>query len=133
FYGVFWSEAVESFVLLLLTGVSLTFIFVTIAFCISLHTDNKIKGFGFAILVWLYFAVIYDGIFLITLILFQDYPLEGATIGFTLLNPMDMARVLILLKLEISSLMGYTGAVFKDFFGATQGVLISLGSFIVWL
>jgi Cu-processing system permease protein len=31
-------------------------------------------------------------------------------------NPVDMARILILLKLDISALMGATSALFRDFF-----------------
>lgn len=30
-------------------------------------------------------------------------------------NPIDLSRVLILLKLDISALLGYTGAVFNNF------------------
>lgn len=132
-YGIFMSSALSSFLLLLLSGVFVTIIFVTISFYISLSTDNRIKGFGFGILAWLYFAVLYDGIFLISLIVFQDYPLEGVSIILTLLNPIDIARVLILLKLEISSLMGYTGAVFKDYFSSGWGTIVSLVTFGVWI
>jgi len=131
-YGVLVSEAIISFLLLLGTGVVLTFIFTTLSFYVSLSTENRIKGFGFAILIWLYFTIIYDGLFLLVLILFQDYPLDGISIGFTLFNPVDVARVIILLKLEISSLMGYTGAVFKEFFGNSKGILIAFMSFIFW-
>jgi Cu-processing system permease protein len=133
FYGIFTTDAVASFLLMLLTGVILTIIFTTIAFFISISNENRIKGFGLGILVWLYFAIIYDGLFLTSLILLEDYPLEKLTIIFTLLNPIDIARVLILLKLEISSLMGYTGAVFKDFFGTSTGIAVSLVTFIIWI
>jgi Cu-processing system permease protein len=132
-YGVFFSHALVSFVILIVTGVILTVIFVIISFYISLLNENRIKGFGFGILIWLYFALLYDGIFLISLIMFQDYPLGGVTVGLTLLNPIDTARVMILLKMEISSLMGYTGAVFKEYLGSSKGIVIAMSGFLFWV
>src|SRR5690606_27300815 len=69
-YGLFHSSAIWDFSLLLITGVFLSFIFVALAFNISLRNENKIKGFGYAVLMWLFLAVIYDGIFLMSLMLF---------------------------------------------------------------
>lgn len=133
FYGIFRSEAIWDFTLLLITGSFLTLIFVALAFSIALCNENKIKGFGYAILLWLFMAVIYDGIFLMSLILFEDYPLDTFTLVATMFNPIDLSRVLILLKLDISALLGYTGALFQKFFGTSVGVLISLGMLILWV
>ena len=75
-YGLFQSAAVFDFSLLLLVGSLLNFIFVALAFNIALSNENKIKGFGYAILLWLFLAVIYDGLFLISLVVFNEYPLD---------------------------------------------------------
>ncbi len=131
-YGLFNSAAIWDFSLLLITGVFLTFIFVALAFNISLRNENKIKGFGYAVLLWLFLAVIYDGIFLMSLILFEDYPLDKLSLAGTMLNPVDLSRTLILLKLDISALLGYTGAVFKQFFGTNLGLFISLAVLFLW-
>ena len=131
-YGLFNSGAIWDFSLLLLSGVFLTFIFVALAFNISLNNENRIKGFGYAVLMWLFMAVIYDGIFLMSLILFEDYPLDKMSLIGTMLNPVDLSRTLILLKLDISALLGYTGAVFKQFFGTNKGLFISLGVLLLW-
>jgi Cu-processing system permease protein len=64
---------------------------------------------------------------------FNDYPLEKAAVIMTTLNPIDLSRVMILLKLDISALMGYTAAVFNQFFGTTSGMIISLLSLSVWV
>ena len=40
---------------------------------------------------------------------------------------------LILLKLDISALLGYTGAVFKKFFGTNLGFILSFGVMILWV
>ena len=131
-YGLFKSAAIWDFVLLLYTGAFLTFIFTALSLNIAIYNENRIKGFGYAILMWLFFAVLYDGIFLLSLIIFEEYPLDTFSLGATLLNPIDLSRTLILLKLDISALLGYTGAVFKSFFGTYVGFGISLLMLVVW-
>ena len=132
FYGVFFSGHVMSVVFLLLSGVFLTFIFTALAFYIALINENKLKGFGMAILLWLVMAFIYDGVFLLLLLFLQDYPLEKLAIALSLFNPIDLSRILIMLKLDISALMGYTGAVFNKFFGNNTGMFISISALSVW-
>ena len=131
-YGLFKSSAIWDFSLLLTTGVFLTFIFSALAFNIALSNENKIKGFGYAILMWLFLAIIYDGLFLMSLIFFSDYPLDKLSLFGTMLNPIDLSRTLILLKLDISALLGYTGAVFKQFFGTNLGLIASLVALSLW-
>lgn len=133
FYGVFYSAEIFNFFTLLIVGVFLSFIFSAIAFYIALKNENRIKGFGLAILVWLFFAIIYDGIFLLLLVYFNDYPLENFAIGTSMFNPIDLSRILILLKLDISALMGYTGAVFQKFLGSGSGIIVSVGVLLLWV
>ena len=132
-YGLMMSDAIFDFALLLVVASFLNFIFVALAFNIALSNENKIKGFGYAILMWLFLAVIYDGLFLISLVMFNDYPLDRAALAATMFNPIDLSRILILLKLDISALLGYTGAVFKEFFGTSRGLLTSLVVLTLWV
>jgi Cu-processing system permease protein len=132
-YGLFKSNVIWDFSLLLITGTFLTFIFTALAFNIALSNENKIKGFGYAILLWLFLAVIYDGLFLMSLIIFEDYPLDKLSLFGTMLNPIDLSRTLILLKLDISALLGYTGAVFKKFFGTDFGLIVSFIMLSLWV
>lgn len=131
-YGLFQSSDIWQFGLLLLLGTLLTFIFTGISYNIALANENRIKGFGYAILVWLFLAVIYDGIFLITLMYFSDYPLDTFSLVASVFNPIDLSRVMMLLKLDISALLGYTGALFKKFFSNYWGSLLALGLLIIW-
>ena len=132
-YGVFQSSAIFNFLSLLVVGAFLTFIFVALAFNIALSNENKIKGFGYAILLWLFLAVIYDGLFLISLVMLQEYPLDKFSLIATMFNPIDLSRILILLKLDISALLGYTGAVFQQFFGTNLGMLSSFSVLLLWV
>lgn len=131
-YGLFRSDAIWQFGLLLVVGGFLTLIFTALSFNIALRNENKIKGFGYAILAWLFLAVIYDGIFLLSLVALEEYPLDKFSLAATMLNPIDLSRTLILLKLDISALLGYTGAVFKKFFGTNLGLIVSMSTLIAW-
>jgi Cu-processing system permease protein len=133
FYGVASSPEFKTFAIVLTMAILLSVIFSLIAFIIALRQNNRIKGFGIAIFAWLFFAVIYDGLFLLLLLLFRDYPLENLTLALTMANPIDLARILVLLNLDISAMMGYTGAVLENFFGKSQGtIFISLILFL-WI
>jgi Cu-processing system permease protein len=99
----------------------LTAVFTGLAMLASVITRDKAKGIGVSILMWFYFAIIFDGLVLFILFQFADYPLEKASIALTALNPIDLTRILVLLKMDISAMMGYTGAVFKQFFEGVSG------------
>jgi Cu-processing system permease protein len=64
---------------------------------------------------------------------FEEYPLENAMIALSVINPIDLGRILFLIKFNISALMGYTGAVFQKFFGSSLGVLLSAGCIFLWI
>jgi Cu-processing system permease protein len=132
-YGALGSPEAANFLMLLAVGVFLSFIFSALAFFIALLNENRIKGFGLAILAWLFFAIIYDGLFLLALSFYNDYPLEGFALGASMFNPIDLSRVLILLQLDISALMGYTGAVFQKFLGTALGMAASFGVLALWI
>jgi hypothetical protein len=59
-------------------------------------------------MIWFYFALIYDGLILLILFSFSDYPLEKITLLLSALNPIDLGRISIMLKMDVSALMGYT-------------------------
>lgn len=119
-------------VLILLIGIMLSIIFVTIALLAAVQIRDKAKGIGVAILLWMYFSLLFDGFVLFLLFQFSDYPLEKPMIAVSALNPIDLGRILVLLQLDVSAMMGYTGAIFKDFFGTLGGLLISCFVLILW-
>lgn len=114
-------------------GVLLTLIFVAIAMLAAVTTRDKAKGIGFAIFLWLYFSLLFDGMVLFILFQFQDYPLEKVMIIASAFNPIDLGRILILLKMDVSALMGYTGAVFRDFFGTQTGFVAAIVILLLWI
>lgn len=117
---------------LIFTGVIQIFIFTGFAFFVAAVNDDKLKGLGLSIFIWLFFGILYDGLMLFLLQILQDYPIEKIALGLIVANPIDLGRILVILEFDVSALMGYTGAVFEDFFGESLGIIISLLSLIIW-
>lgn len=119
--------------MMILTGLFLTVIFVAIACLASILTRDKAKGIGVSVLLWLYFALLFDGLVLFLFFQFSEYPIEKVVVMLSALSPIDLCRILILLHLDVSAMMGYTGAVFKDFFGTNWGLAVSFGLLSFWI
>ena len=132
-YGLLVSGEITDFLTVIMAGTFLTFIFIGIAYFATMINNDRIKGFGLAIFIWLFMAVIYDGLFLLIMIYFKDYPLEKLAVVLSLFNPIDLSRILIMLKLDIAALLGYTGAVFKNFFGTGFGLSFTTTVLFFWI
>src|SRR4249919_784132 len=82
--------------MMLAVGVIITLVFVALAFFCSIMSRDKAKGIGISIMLWLFFALLFDGIVLFLMFQFSDYPIEKAMVVVSALNPIDLARILIL-------------------------------------
>ena len=123
----------QSAMTLMIIGIILTLVFVSLAFLSAVLTRDKAKAIGIALLFWFYSALIYDGLLLWVVYNFSDYPLEKVTLGLIALNPVDLARIIMLMQLDISALMGYTGAFYKEFFGSILGNAFANSILILWV
>lgn len=124
---------IEKAAMMLLIGVCITLIFVALAFLSSINSKDKAKGIGISILVWLYFALLFDGLVLFLVFQLSDYPIENFMVIITALSPIDLSRILVLLQLDVSAMLGYTGAIFKNFFGTNSGLMISFFLLLLWI
>jgi Cu-processing system permease protein len=119
--------------LLLATGTLLTLVFTALAFLVSVLVVDRARGLGLAIVLWLGLTVLYDAVLVLVVTTLGDYPLELPLLGLTLLNPVDLGRILLLLRLDAAALMGYTGAVFERFFGSALGAGVTVGALALWV
>lgn len=120
-------------VMMILVGSLISLIFIALAMlCASLVRD-KAKGIGIAIIFWLFFSLIYDSLLLFLVFQFSDYRIEQAMVMLNMLNPIGLGRILILLHMDVSALMGYSGAVFKKFLGTGIGMGVSLLMLLLWI
>jgi Cu-processing system permease protein len=123
----------RSVAVLVLVGLALTCVFTALAFVVASLSDDRLKRMAAAIGVWLLVAVLYDGIVLVVVMLFGDRPIERPMLGLMIANPVDLARVLLLLQFDLSALMGYTGAVFQQFFSGARGTAIAASALAFWV
>lgn len=119
-------------IMMVIVGSLISLIFVALAFLSSILSRDKAKGIGIAIMTWLFFALLFDGMVLFLLFQLSEYPIEKAMVAVTAFSPIDLARIQILLQLDVSAMMGYTGAIFKDFFGTTAGLAVSFLLLCLW-
>ena len=120
-------------IMMLVSGMLVSLIFIALAFLASIMSRDKAKGIGVAILMWLYFALLFDGLVLFLLFQFAEYPIEQPMVILSLLSPIDLARINNLMQMDISALMGYTGAIFNQYFGSSLGLLISFTAMVIWI
>ncbi len=118
---------------LLFCGCVLSVIFVSIALWTAVRIRDKAKGIGLTILLWLYFALLFDVLVLFMLFQFSDYPIENGMVAVSMLNPIDISRILILLEVDLSAMMGYTGAIFRNFFGTSGGMALTVAIMMLWV
>ncbi|SEL59972.1 ABC transporter permease subunit [Parapedobacter koreensis] len=124
--------ATASGVMLMLCGAALSLIFVSVALWATVRVRDKARGIGLSILLWLYFALLFDAVVLFLLFQFSDYPIENGMVALSMLNPIDTSRILILLQVDVSAMMGYTGAIFRKFFGTDGGMAITATILVLW-
>jgi len=149
FFGLFLSLAI-SFILgagipiflfspsgisliMVVMGCLITAVFVSLGFLCAIMARDKARGIGISILIWLFFSLLFDGLVLFLMFQFSDYPIEKAMIGVSAMNPIDLARIFIILQLDVSAMLGYTGAIFKEFFGTQMGTWIGFGILCLWV
>jgi Cu-processing system permease protein len=133
FHGLDDPALLRPLATLLIAGVTLTAIFVGLALLIALRADDRLRGLGMAIGLWLTLAIIYDGAVLFAVAMLGDHPIERPMIALMLANPIDLARVLVMLQLDIAALMGYTGAVLQRFFGGAGGIALVTTALALWV
>ncbi|MBW7870025.1 MAG: ABC transporter permease subunit [Flavobacteriia bacterium] len=118
---------------MIITGIILSVIFVSISLFTAVYIKDKTKGIGAALLLWLFFTVVFDGLVLFLLFQFLDYPLENLIVVLSMLNPVDLVRIVSLMQMDVSALMGATTAVFKKTFTGMSGSFITYGVLLLWL
>jgi len=119
--------------ILLVMGVLITAVFVALGFLCAIFARDKARGIGISILLWLFFSLLFDGLVLFLLFQLSDYPIEKPMIVVSALNPIDLARIFIILQLDVSAMLGYTGAIFKDFFGTGLGSVLGFLILCLWV
>lgn len=126
-------QAPASSAILLASGVLLTAVFTALGFVVAFSLGEAARGLAAALVLWLAVTLVYDGVVLLASHALAAYPLERPMLAAMVLNPVDLARVMVLMALDASALLGYTGAVFQDFFGGRWGMAGAAASLAAWV
>ena len=125
-------SSIETGFSLIIIGILLSVIFTSFAMLSAIISRDRAKGIGISIFIWMFFSIIYDGILLVLMFQFADYPIEGIMATLAGLNPVGLSRIFVLLQLDISAMLGYSGAVFQKVFGSGGGMGISMLILMIW-
>lgn len=118
---------------LLLTGAALTAVFSAIGGLVAVKNRDRARGVGIGLVIWVLMVLVYDAVLLWIMFSFSDRPIEPVIVPLAALNPIDLARILVMLKIDLAALLGYTGAVYQQFFGTAGGMLAAFAALLLWV
>ncbi len=128
-YGYFSMEVF----LLLIAALILTIIFVSTSILFCLVFSDRIKGMGFIVGFWIYLVLIHDGFLLLLLIALKDYPIDILSGWLGAMNPLGLARMILMLSFDGALLLGQVGAIMRNILSGSIIYFISFFIFIFWI
>lgn len=120
------------YILLLVLGCLLTLTFLSLAFFLATIVRKRELLFGWVLLAWFICFVLYDLVVVGVVLMFGDYPLEIPMLILVFFNPIDLARVILLVQSDLSAMMGYSGAVFQKYLGHSWGAILGMSVMVLW-
>ena len=122
-----------SWALIVFSGILLSLIFLSLSFLVSNLLNRKELIQGVILLFWFYFYILYDLILLGLAVLYRHYPLDILLLVMTFLNPLDLVRLMALLQMDLSALMGFGTAVFQKVLGNFWGIATGIMFLALWV
>jgi Cu-processing system permease protein len=120
------SDQLPGFIALTALSVALGWLHLAAALCIGALWPDRLKATSIALLLWLALVVAYDLAVLGATTMLSGLPLESVLFPALLLNPVDLARVLITIAVGSGALFGPTSAVLVRLFGPASGVTLGV-------
>jgi Cu-processing system permease protein len=108
-------------------------VFSALGMLIAVRQRDRAKAVGIGLVTWVMMVLVYDSLLLWLMFSFSDRPIEPVIVPLAALNPIDLSRILVMLKIDLAALLGYTGAVYQQFFGSVGGMLISFALLLLWV
>lgn len=119
--------------ILSLAGSGLVLVFTALGALIALGQREKARGVGVALFIWFLFVLVYDAVLMWIMFAFSDYPIEPFIVPLAGINPIDLARIMVMLQIDLAAMMGYSGAIYKNFFGSTPGMGVAALILMLWV
>lgn len=117
---------VAGFVTLVALSLILGWLSLATSLAIASLLPDRVKALSAALLLWLLLVVAYDLAVLGATAILQGVPLQAVLFPALLLNPVDLARVLVTMAVGSGALFGPTSAVLVKLLGGPGGVGLGL-------
>lgn len=117
---------VAGFVTLVALSLILGWLSLATALAIASLLPDRVKALSAALILWLLLVVAYDLAVLGATAILQGVPLQAVLFPALLLNPVDLARVLVTMAVGSGALFGPTSAVLVKLLGGPGGVGLGL-------
>jgi len=119
--------------MLSVSGSALVLVFVALGALIAMRQQEKARGVGISLGIWLFFVMVYDAGLMALMFSLSEYPIEPFVVPLAGANPIDLARILVMLEVDLAAMMGYSGAIYKNFFGSTMGMVVAASILVFWV
>jgi Cu-processing system permease protein len=120
------ADQVRAFLSLTALSITLGWLHLAAALCIGAIWTDRLKAMSIALMLWLVLVVAYDLCVLGATTILNGVPLQAVLFPALLVNPVDLARVLITISVGSGALFGPTSAVLVRMFGPGQGTLLGV-------
>jgi Cu-processing system permease protein len=114
------------------TVVLLTLVSGALAFVIAMRVDDRVRALGVALAAWFVAAIAWDGLVLLVAMVFAERAVEVPVLMMLALNPLDVARLLLIVGSDAAAMLGYTGAVLARTLGADLGRAMLVVTLLAW-
>jgi Cu-processing system permease protein len=118
------TDQVPGYIVLTLMSLVLGWLCLAAALAIAAIWPDRLKAVASALLLWLMMVVAYDLAVLGATTMLSGLPLESVLFPALLINPVDLARVMVTLAVGSGALFGPTSAVLVKLFGTTGGAAL---------
>ena len=125
------ADQLPGFVALTALSLALGWLTIAAALCIAALWPDRLRAMSVALLLWLLMVIAYDLVVLGATAMLSGLPLESVLFPTLLLNPVDLARVMVTLAIGSGALFGPTSAVLVKMFGTQAGVGLGIVTLLV--
>jgi len=127
------SQGIWKFFIFIATSIALGLIFISLSALLSILANRKPMAMVTALIVWLFFLFIYDFLVLAASYYMDEAYLRPILYFSVMGNPIDMARVIVLLTIGGEAALGAAGAgLVRTFGGPVASVGCAIGLLTVW-
>ena len=114
-------------------AIGLAVTFTAVGLYVAARSVDRLRAVAQALGIWFLLSVALDGLLVLLLFNLTDYNLDLLGLSINFISPIDYVRNFTLMKLDAAAIMGYSGAVFVDFFTSPGLRTLSVFLFVPWI